>query len=293
MKTFILILFLIPSISFAGPSYSQIQAEMRKLATQYSDFVSYSVYGKSIEGRELGMLRMGSSKASRTKRPTVLITGVTHGDEYLGFEERLPRWILENKNIGGIKKWFEASGEILFVPILNPDGYEANTRENANGVDLNRDFDVIPLNKKKFTQPESRMLAQQVESQLRQDNAKLLMTMDYHCCAEVIVTPYSFTRKPMPQKDVKRHQLIEGPMKSVFGDHFQIGNTATVLGYLGEGTSKDYYYSQYNSISFTFEGITEGGENLEKHGQFWNEMLGLLLRKKEQTQEMEFEIPLI
>lgn len=42
---------------------------------------------------------------------------------------------------------------ILFIPMLNPDGAEKYTRENLNGVDLNRDAD-------KLTQIESRILRQ-------------------------------------------------------------------------------------------------------------------------------------
>ncbi|MDV7398374.1 DUF2817 domain-containing protein, partial [Arthrospira platensis SPKY1] len=41
--------------------------------------------------------------------------------------------------------------KFLVIPILNPDGAIAYTRENANQVDLNRDFIH-------FSQPESRLL---------------------------------------------------------------------------------------------------------------------------------------
>ncbi len=38
---------------------------------------------------------------------------------------------------GGLSKW---GNSLLFIPCLNPDGMSANTRVNANNVDLNRNF---------------------------------------------------------------------------------------------------------------------------------------------------------
>ena len=57
-----------------------------------------------------------------------LIIGVVHGDEPQG--EKLINKYMNTHNKKGI----------LFIPVLNPDGKVANTRVNANGVDLNRNF---------------------------------------------------------------------------------------------------------------------------------------------------------
>ena len=62
---------------------------------------------------------------------TILLIGVFHGDEPDG--EFL------------IKKYIDSKPEIeknrlLFIPCLNPDGKELKTRQNANLVDLNRNF---------------------------------------------------------------------------------------------------------------------------------------------------------
>lgn len=58
----------------------------------------------------------------------VLVIGVVHGDEPQG--EYL------------INKYLEShfDSQLAFIPILNPDGKQAGTRVNANGVDLNRNF---------------------------------------------------------------------------------------------------------------------------------------------------------
>ena len=57
----------------------------------------------------------------------ILVVGVFHGDEPQG--EYLINNYLNNN-----------SSKLLFIPCLNPDGRDLNTRQNANNVDLNRNF---------------------------------------------------------------------------------------------------------------------------------------------------------
>lgn len=69
----------------------------------------------------------------------ILIVGVFHGDEPQG------KYLID-KYLSGINptsksmilRWSKSA--LLFIPCLNPDGMMANTRVNANGVDLNRNF---------------------------------------------------------------------------------------------------------------------------------------------------------
>ena len=60
--------------------------------------------------------------------------------------------VFSNSNESQIKQIIK-SCTILVIPMLNPDGAEAYTRVNANGVDLNRDAQSL-------TQPESKILRQ-------------------------------------------------------------------------------------------------------------------------------------
>lgn len=84
-----------------------------------------------------------------------LIIGVFHGDEpqgkyliekylenYCDFRHISPNNPTPEQNITSLKNNLrEEKGKIpLFIPCLNPDGLAQNTRTNANGVDLNRNF---------------------------------------------------------------------------------------------------------------------------------------------------------
>ncbi len=62
------------------------------------------------------------------KNPYVLIIGCFHGDEPQG-KCLIEEYLKENPETS-----------ILFIPCLNQYGFKNNTRTNANGVDLNRNF---------------------------------------------------------------------------------------------------------------------------------------------------------
>ncbi len=79
------------------------------------------------KGNEILLLKR--SKQENYEK-TVLIIGVFHGDEPDG-EYLINRYLSERS---------DTKNRLLFIPCLNPDGKAANTRTNANGVDLNRNF---------------------------------------------------------------------------------------------------------------------------------------------------------
>ena len=65
---------------------------------------------------------------------TVLIIGVFHGDEPQG------KYLIEKYLYQKIYPQKEGNNNLIFIPCLNPDGMQNNTRINANSVDLNRNF---------------------------------------------------------------------------------------------------------------------------------------------------------
>lgn len=81
----------------------------------------------SAQGREIKLLEAESSSKSKT----VLMIGVFHGDEPQG-EYLLEKFIETRKT--------PCKNRVLIIPCLNPDGKILNTRQNSNGVDLNRNF---------------------------------------------------------------------------------------------------------------------------------------------------------
>jgi protein MpaA len=80
--------------------------------------------GRSVQGRPINVVRIGDPAAPRK----VLVVGCIHGDEPEG-----------RKVVDLLRTATPPPGvELLLVRDLNPDGLQRHTRQNAHGVDLNR-----------------------------------------------------------------------------------------------------------------------------------------------------------
>ena len=192
--------------------------------------------------------------------------------EYLGIEDRLPEHFLDNTTrMPGLTAFLEKGGIIYVIPVINPDGFTRKRRLNENGADLNRDFDLLPRNDARFTQPETRALADFLERDLTASGAKLRLSLDYHCCLPAMIIPWSYIDAQPEQKDQSSFHTLGGIGRSVLG--FPYGNAMETVNYLAEGSSIDYFYAKYGTLSLAVEGSWRGEEgNLAKHVDFWDKL---------------------
>lgn len=82
------------------------------------------VLGRSWQGRPIEAVEVGNPAGVR-----VLVVGCIHGDETAGISVARALERLTPRDL-----------DLWVVPVLNPDGVAAGTRQNAHGVDLNRNF---------------------------------------------------------------------------------------------------------------------------------------------------------
>ncbi len=111
---------------------------------------TFAVIGHSVEGRPIEVVHVAGPG------PRVLVVGAIHGNETAGIavvralERTHPR------------------ADLWLVPSLNPDGVALGTRQNAHGVDLNRNFAAMwqPIGRpgstyysgvRLFSEPETRV----------------------------------------------------------------------------------------------------------------------------------------
>jgi murein peptide amidase A len=96
------------------------------LTGQSDPEVKRTVIGHSVENEDIRAIRLGSWRADQT----ILVVGCIHGNETAG--KAVLRSLKKLEILADLKVW------MIFD--LNPDGSEAGTRQNARGVDLNRNF---------------------------------------------------------------------------------------------------------------------------------------------------------
>jgi predicted deacylase len=94
------------------------------------------VFGYSVQGRPLVAWSFGSAHPRRT----ILVVGCIHGNDCAGL--RITAALRQERVARGVQLWL--------VPELDPDGTAAGSRQNADGVDLNRNF---PYRWERITDP--------------------------------------------------------------------------------------------------------------------------------------------
>jgi hypothetical protein len=102
------------------------------VSAQASAGVTTFSVGTSVQGRSIDGLRIGSGPRS------LVLVGAIHGNE--GNSHVLVNDLAAY--FSSIQHLFPPDLSLYIIPALNPDGLNSNSRYNANGVDLNRNWDT-------------------------------------------------------------------------------------------------------------------------------------------------------
>ncbi|HEY2272617.1 MAG TPA: M14 family zinc carboxypeptidase [Jatrophihabitantaceae bacterium] len=110
-----------------GTLVDPASAGARALPGHGTPVLGKRVIGHSVQGRKIVAYHLGDPRA----KTTALIIGQMHGDEPAGI--KVANSIIHGSHsIEGINLWV--------IPTMNPDGSHRDTRQNAHGVDLNRNW---------------------------------------------------------------------------------------------------------------------------------------------------------
>lgn len=132
-------------------SYEAMSTELAADAARSHDIAVTSIGTASSGKRKIWLVRVASPKADTTKTVRLLVLCRQHGDEPASTEAVLG--LLSRVSAGRDAAVLKELGRVTLylVPMVNPDGADAGTRENGVGADLNRDWGV-------FSQPETRAI---------------------------------------------------------------------------------------------------------------------------------------
>lgn len=108
-----------------------------KIIDDESKIMSVSVIGKSAGGKDIPALFFTEDKkfgSKRDSKPIVLLFCQQHGNEPSSKEAAL----ILARELSGEKKNLLKNLDLILVPMVNPDGNDADSRRNGNEIDLNR-----------------------------------------------------------------------------------------------------------------------------------------------------------
>ena len=172
-------------------NYENFMAEWEELRTNNPGYVTRKQIGTSVQGRAMYAYHFNYYDVMNPidERPIIYVNNGIHAIETHGiyailafFKDLCDNW-LNDDQLGFIHN----NIHLVVVPLANPDGFVANTRQNANGVDINRNFSRGWNNKNNevkgdLTYPGTGALsepeAQALESLL--EEIKPLYTFDIH-----------------------------------------------------------------------------------------------------------------
>jgi carboxypeptidase D len=132
----------------------EVEALLRNWAAAYGpgntqgnpEIARLELVGRSVEDRPIHALWISDHPGAEEDEPEFKYVSTMHGDEPVGTD--LCMYFIERllADYGADPRVTALVDEtaLCVVPLMNPDGHAADTRQNAQGFDLNRSFPVWP-----------------------------------------------------------------------------------------------------------------------------------------------------
>lgn len=178
-----------PSLAQQYHTYPEIESILLNAEADFPDLCRRVNLGTTVQGRTMWALCITDNVNVDEDEPEFRYVSSLHGDEVVGIELCL-NLIDELTTQYGLDPQITNlvdSVEIWIVPCANPDGFVANTRTNAHGVDLNRDFPdpfTSPSNTTADREPETANIMNWCFAH------SFTLAANYHCGALVVNYPF-------------------------------------------------------------------------------------------------------
>jgi len=245
--------------------------------------------GTSVQGRPLWVMKITDNIDVEEAEPEFKYSATMHGDEVTGTE--MTMFFIEN-----ILKGYEANNdtmqfivnntELYVMPLHNPDGMENNSRNNANGVDLNRNFPEGTYGEPNTPDGEEPEIAAMINFS---NDHNFVLSANFHGGAlvanylydkETGVTSGSYAACPDDEHvawlaynySVRNYEMFNN---SVGKGSFPNGITNGSDWYSIDGGMQDWNYRYYNDIETTLEISTTKWPAFSLIAGFWEDNRGI------------------
>ncbi len=126
------------------PTAQQVCDSLVALAARHPQSARIDTIGYSGLNRPLVAITVGNNinQADYLNLPGIMLIGTIHGNEKPGTPllMNFAEWLLDSSATDSRISRLMSECRVHILPLMNPDGYTANRRQNNAGVDLNRSF---------------------------------------------------------------------------------------------------------------------------------------------------------
>ncbi len=234
----------LPSISFAAyHSLPEMLTYLQALSLAAPDLAQYKVLGKSEQGRDVGIVTLNAT--CQPSPPAIFFNGAHHGDEDVSAEAvlSLPDYLLRKSTTDASVRVLLRTYAFTILPVVNPDGFVAGTRENANGNDINRDY-ASPGSSEllSFKTKEGQIIRD------LQDAMGFVGAVAFHSGTQEVLWPWGYTGTGTPDEAF----FLAAGKKTAEAMGFTIYQQS-YDDYPTQGEYIDYAYAKSRTLVATFE----------------------------------------
>jgi len=290
-------------------TYPEISQILTTYPKDYPQICQLTSIGQSVQGRELWAIKITNQPQQHNNKPEVKIIANIHGDEALSGEiaMKLIQHLLQNYQQDQTITQLINTTEIWIIPYMNPDGLQAGTRTNANGIDLNRSFpDTINNNLGTYYQNQTintNNLPREVALLTQWScHHNFVLSASLHTGATLICYPYgnntaaTNTNTPTPDDQLfqniclKYTQTNSDMWNNTYNsgllnyDTYQHGIINAANWYAVTGEMGDWCYNYTGCLETTIELSNTKQPNSTLINQYWNDNKTSLINYLKQAQ---------
>jgi len=228
---------------------------MQNTATQYPNICQLVQFGTSVQGRPLYFMKISDNFTQQENEPELRYFSSIHGDEVVGYDLLIRLIQLLTTQYGTTPRISNIvnNTELWICPMLNPDGYIAHERYNANNVDLNRNF-ALPVGSQ---HPDGMTWQPETIAVMNHGNEQSInLSANFHGGALVVNYAWDYTYTLAPDNDL----LIQAALSYAFNNsdmynstEFPQGITNGAQWYVATGTLQDWVYAFNGAMDMTIE----------------------------------------
>ena len=211
---------------------------------QNSNLVKTNIIGFSQEKRPIIAIKIASPISNQSKK-SIFINATHHGNERSATESALGfiQKIIQEQQEAQIQKILQ-SFNIYVIPILNPDGFIHQSRFDAKGRDLNRNY---PINHKGKIEP--RIVLPEIKSIMKfMTRVHFFGAIALHSGMKGILWPWCHKSNENRQQGMF-HWLAKRFAKRMDFTYY----TQSWQDYATQGEFIDYAYQTFGTIALTVE----------------------------------------